>query len=170
MVEEFYGPEFAVFKVIPNQNWHETGRCETNNLWCLFVEVLWKLFGNVSWEYLKYLRSCAYQGVRNVRFSENLACFVFLKHSFWSSPFCLMVKTWKSKEKIKILPASFISEKWINIKISLNFYFRTSLWCLKRFYEDLWGRYKAFWDTTKECEKKNLSWFFLFVRDRDGKG
>ena len=25
---------------------------------------------------------CAYQGVRNVPFSENLACFVFLKHPF----------------------------------------------------------------------------------------
>ena len=29
-------------------------------------------------------------GVRNVRFSENLARFVFLKHSFWDSPFCLI--------------------------------------------------------------------------------
>ena len=27
-------------------------------------------------------RTCAYQGVRNVRFSEILACFVFLKHLF----------------------------------------------------------------------------------------
>ena len=27
-------------------------------------------------------RTCAYQGVRNVRFSENLACFVFFKHPF----------------------------------------------------------------------------------------
>ena len=26
----------------------------------------------------------------NVLFSENLACFVFLKHSFWDSPFCLI--------------------------------------------------------------------------------
>ena len=26
--------------------------------------------------------ACAYQGVRNVRFSENLACFVFLKYPF----------------------------------------------------------------------------------------
>ena len=34
--------------------------------------------------------ACAYQGVRNVRFSENLACFVFLKHPFWDSPFCLI--------------------------------------------------------------------------------
>ena len=34
------------------------------------------------------LSHCAYQGVRNVRFSENLACFVFLKHPFWDRPFC----------------------------------------------------------------------------------
>ena len=31
----------------------------------------------------------AYQGVRNFRFSENLAYFVLLKHPFWDSPFCL---------------------------------------------------------------------------------
>ena len=30
---------------------------------------------------------CMYQGVRNVCFSENLACFVVLKHPFWHSPF-----------------------------------------------------------------------------------
>ena len=36
------------------------------------------------------LASCAYQGVLNVRFSENLACFVFLKHPFWDSSFCLI--------------------------------------------------------------------------------
>ena len=35
-------------------------------------------------------RTCAYQEVRNSRFSENLACFVFLKHQFWDSPFCLI--------------------------------------------------------------------------------
>ena len=28
------------------------------------------------------IRTCAYQGVRNVRFSVNLACFVLLKHPF----------------------------------------------------------------------------------------
>ena len=31
---------------------------------------------------------CAYQGVRNVHFLENLACFVFLKNPFWDSLFC----------------------------------------------------------------------------------
>ena len=35
-------------------------------------------------------RTCAYQGVRNVRFLENLACFVFLKQPFWDSPFRLI--------------------------------------------------------------------------------
>ena len=32
---------------------------------------------------------CAYQGVINDRFSENFACFVFLKHPFWDSPYLL---------------------------------------------------------------------------------
>ena len=32
----------------------------------------------------------ACQGVRNARFSENLACFVFLKRPFWDSPFYLI--------------------------------------------------------------------------------
>ena len=35
-------------------------------------------------------RTCAYQGIKNVRFSENLACFVFLKQQFWDSPLCLI--------------------------------------------------------------------------------
>ena len=32
-------------------------------------------------------------------------------------------------------------------KIKVNFYFHTSLWCLKRFYES----------STKKCENKNLT-------------
>ena len=32
----------------------------------------------------------AYLGVRNTRFSENLTCFIFLKHPFWDSPFCFI--------------------------------------------------------------------------------
>ena len=36
------------------------------------------------------IRTCAYQGVRNFHFSENLTCFVFLKHLFWDSPFGLL--------------------------------------------------------------------------------
>ena len=33
------------------------------------------------------------------------------------------------------VPVPCISESCVKIKINLNFYFHTSLWCLKRFYE-----------------------------------
>ena len=36
------------------------------------------------------LRTCAYQGVRNVCFSEILACFAFLNTRFESRPFALI--------------------------------------------------------------------------------
>ena len=39
-------------------------------------------------------------------------------------------------------------------KINLNFYFHTSLWHLKRSYEDLKG---LVWGSTKKWEDKNLS-------------
>ena len=35
-------------------------------------------------------RTYAYQGVRNIRFSENLACYVFLKLPVWGSSICLI--------------------------------------------------------------------------------
>ena len=38
----------------------------------------------------------------------------------------------------------FISESCIEIKIELNFYFHTSLWCLETFYEGLKGLHKTF--------------------------
>ena len=44
-------------------------------------------------------------------------------------------------------------------KIKLSFYFRTSLWYLKRFYKGLKGLYKTFWGTTKKCKNKNLTLF-----------
>ena len=37
-----------------------------------------------------HVRTCAYQGVRNARYLENLACFAFLLTPFWDSPFCLI--------------------------------------------------------------------------------
>ena len=42
-------------------------------------------------------------------------------------------------------------------KIKLNFYFHTSLWCLKRFYECLKGPHKTFKGITKKCEDKHLT-------------
>ena len=42
-------------------------------------------------------RTCAYQGVRNVRFSESLACFVFFKLPFSDSSFCLITDEMRVK-------------------------------------------------------------------------
>ena len=47
---------------------------------------------------------CAYQGVRNDRFSENLACFVFLKHPFWDSPYCLVTNKVSSASEAYLRP------------------------------------------------------------------
>ena len=47
-------------------------------------------FGVIYTSPVEIVRTCAYQVVRNVRFSENLVCFVFLKHPFWDSPLCLI--------------------------------------------------------------------------------
>ena len=40
---------------------------------------------------------------------------------------------------------------------NLNFYFYTSLWCLKRFYNGLTGLHKTFWCTAKKSENKDLN-------------
>ena len=52
-----------------------------------YVCVSW---GKKSSFFEKYGVLSVYQGVRNSRFSKNLACFVFLKHLFWDSPFWLI--------------------------------------------------------------------------------
>ena len=44
---------------------------------------------NISYP-LIWTHTCANQGVRNVHFSENLTCFLFLKHPCWDLPFCLI--------------------------------------------------------------------------------
>ena len=58
----------------------------TSDRWYLMMELELEPFC-IHWN-LWYIK--AYQGVRNNRFSENLVCFVFLKHPFWDSPFNLI--------------------------------------------------------------------------------
>ena len=41
------------------------------------------------------------------------------------------------KKGVLTPPAPCISESCIEIKINLSFYFHTSLWCLKWFYEGI---------------------------------
>ena len=63
------------------------------------------------------LTPCA-QGVRNVRFSENLAYFVFFKHPFWDSPFCLITGdiTWC----ISKLFGKYIEEGFIVLHLNIR--------------------------------------------------
>ena len=74
-----------------------------------FLLSLWKVFVNkikdrksktISIKFSNYLfpwiavESLWEIGIKNVRFSENLECFVFLKHLFWDSPFWLTSVPW----------------------------------------------------------------------------
>ena len=85
-----------------------------------------------------------------------------------------MYSSWQKEVGTELLVLTLnvpcITESWIEIKTELNFYFHTSFWCLKRFYEGLKGLHKTFWGITKKCENKNLTSFFLFLRDWGGKG
>ena len=70
-------------------------------------------------------RTCTYQGVKNVRFSENLPCFLFLKHSFWDSPFCLLTDEFLYLIVKIMYDKSLIYNKWF-------FYLKKSnAWCAK---------------------------------------
>ena len=60
---------------------------------------------NISYP-LTRTRTCAYQGVRNVCFSEILVCFAFLKHPFCDLPFCLIPDEVRFLEIIIVLPGN----------------------------------------------------------------
>ena len=55
----------------------------------------------------------------------------------WKNAKNIVVLEYVRLDIILTLPAPFISESCIKIKINLNFYFHTSLWCLKNLYEGL---------------------------------
>ena len=49
-------------------------------------------------------------------------------------------------------------------KIKLNFYFHTSLWYLRRFYEGLKGLQKPFWNNKKKWENKKFGLIFISIK------
>ena len=66
------------------------------NLWLRFC--LWK---NKRFHCKGYRWcECAYQGLRNVCFLENLACSAVLLPPFWDSPFCLITYDLVPKAKL----------------------------------------------------------------------
>ena len=70
-----------------------------------------EIFGEMNISYpLIHKRTCAYQGVSNVRFPENLVCFVFLIESFMDY-FCMGLML---KQKLQLF--QYISEQSCNNK------------------------------------------------------
>ena len=66
----------------------------------------------------------------------------------------LNIKTRLFQMKIKTNAAHFTSFRpnpRRREKIKFNFYFHTSLWCVKRFYEGLEGLHKTFWRNRKSA-------------------
>ena len=51
-----------------------------------------------------------------------------------------------------------------------NFFFQTSLQCLKRFHKDLKGLRKTFSGTTKKCENENLIFISIKPSEMHGTG
>ena len=107
-------------------------------------------------------RTCAYQGVRNVRFSENLSCFVFLKHPFSDSPFALLPTISSLFCKIFIHPLAEWKKKTNKTKNKKQ---RSVMWmdCIYKTNEMLWSQnWKSF-----DCMSFLRKEFTQFPRHRN---
>ena len=121
-----------------------------------YFETFWSLtkgkgFGNYSFKERQGVKKCLIFG--DVIFDWPLIYEYFLLLNS-----CFQI--------LELIIWNFLTQRFFNPtcpnpgrreKIKLNFYFYTSLWCLKRFYEGLKGLHKTFWGTTKKCENKSLT-------------
>ena len=77
-------------------------------------QIFWK--SDFSYPLIR-TRTCTYQGVKYARFSESLACFVYLKYPFWNSPFCLFAGV-----KKKLCIAYILNSEVVSIQRGLFVY------------------------------------------------
>ena len=99
----------------------------------------------VNCEYISHLLWCFYCWVWTNK------CLVDCFHNFKYSK-AIAVQNWEALKCTRILLRNGLT---LPVPIYLNFYFQTSLWDLKRFYEGVKGLRKTFWGTAKKCENKN---------------
>ena len=77
-------------------------------------------------------------GVRNFCFSENLACFDFLKHPFWGWPFCLITDDFSrillkfSENLICITTLTDSFRSFLGLRNVISIYYYWSLCCRGR--------------------------------------
>ena len=106
---------------------------------------------------------------RNSKALNNLEKSLFFRgqltlHVFRTFPRCYVVFTWSCTNVLfhiysifhfcGLIVYAFPFVRDTSWRFRLNFYFHTSLWCLKRFYEGFKGFHKTFGGTTKKCGKK----------------
>ena len=96
-----------------------------------------KTFINITWKSLFFHLVILSLNLENCIFSFSVSYLIKLSSSSWC-PNILFKSLWNIANFLS-LNVLCIFESCIEIKIKLNFYFHTSLWCLKRFYEDLKG-------------------------------
>ena len=78
---------------------------------------------NISYPLIR-TGTCVFQGVGNVRSSESLACFVFLKYPFWDSRFWLII----DELKVENLTGQFI---W-NSDPLFQYFWSTSIYSIPK--------------------------------------
>ena len=93
---------------------------------------------NAFWKFskAKYIYSLSTQKRNSwVRAAKCLQAFLFTEGLHISLSLLCKSLIWEKKNKILTLSVLCIYEIYIRIKINLYFYFHTSLWCPKPFYE-----------------------------------
>ena len=119
-----------------------------------YFETFWSLtkgkgFGNYSFKERQGVKKC-------LIFGDVIFDWPLIYEYFLLSNSCFQI--------LELIIWNFLTQRFFNPtcpnpgrreKIKLNFYFYTSLWCLKRFCEGLKGLHKTFWGTTKQWKNKN---------------
>ena len=121
------------FDIILKMLWSHYVLLVLNKFWLSFVlpQLLYRSFSSFEWSRWTFsvrpncscIIVCVSWG-KNVCFSENLTRFVFLKHPFWDSPFCLITDKKGIKQYVSSLWWDFLmSSDAVGIK-SLSFKLR----------------------------------------------
>ena len=107
--------------------------CKTASSWKIQFQLIWINF--IPWK-CNAMNKSRLWSQNSLRQTCNVFVFTFAKHLF------------KRRDVLHIgclaLNILCTSDSCIEIKIKLNVYFHTSLWCLKSFYEGLNGLHKIF--------------------------
>ena len=107
-----------------------------------FAKLFWTATSGNNWFVFLQIRAVIfYLTPLNPKLIQNIALNWFRDHHAYLHKFLLIrdgqIVPWILAKPHLSLNIQCISESCVEIKIKLNFYFHTSLWCLKKVYESL---------------------------------